>query len=111
LQALAAKQQQLAAESSLLEQQLVAAAGWRLELVQLRASLLERLGLFFRELQQQRQTEVEVINRTATEVGCGNEVEGGVSALGVHGCMQVCESGVGSLAAEGSAAESWGLPH
>ena len=72
LQALAAQQQQLSGESSLLEQQLVAAAGRRLELVQLRAGLLERLGAFCGGLQAQRQAEVEALNATAAEVGgCG----------------------------------------
>lgn len=40
--------------------------GWLV--LQLRASLLERLGVFYGELQQQRQAEVEVINRTVAEV-------------------------------------------
>jgi hypothetical protein len=40
--------------------------GWLV--LQLRASLLERLGVFYGELQQQRQAEVEVIDRTVAEV-------------------------------------------
>jgi septal ring factor EnvC (AmiA/AmiB activator) len=67
-QALTAKQQQLSAEASSLEQQLSAAASMRLELVQLRADMLERLGTFFGELRQQRQAEMEAINNTAAEV-------------------------------------------
>jgi hypothetical protein len=68
VQALASKQQQLAADSLLLEQQLTAAAGRRLELVHLRADLLDRLGAYFEELQQQRQAEMEAMSRTAAEV-------------------------------------------
>jgi len=76
LQALASRQQQLSADSALLEQQLAAAAAGRLELVRLKADLLECIGSFFGALQQQRQAEVEVINKTATEVSISGNCTG-----------------------------------
>lgn len=80
LQALASRQQQLSADSALLEQQLTAAAARRLELVRLKADLLECMGLFFGALQQRWQTEVEVMNRTAAEVSF-SELYQGVKAV------------------------------
>lgn len=68
-QALSAQQQQLATQSTLLEQQLSAAAGRRLEVVQQRADVLEVLGTFFGQLQQQRAAEGRDMAQAAAEVG------------------------------------------
>jgi hypothetical protein len=82
-QALTTKQQQLSVEASSLEQQLSAAASMRLELVQLRADLLDRLGTFYGDLQQQqRQLELEAINNTTAEVRW----------CVVFTCMTMCEA-------------------
>lgn len=48
---------------------MAAAAARRLELVHLKADLLDRLGVYFGELQQQRQAEMGLMTKTAAEVG------------------------------------------
>lgn len=68
LQGLLQQQQQLSAQLTQLELSIHETAEARLHSSLLKAQLLERLGSFFEQLQQQRQDEMAGMNKAAEEV-------------------------------------------